>query len=1236
MWELKRFLEQHTWKILWIAIVCIAIGQALHWVEIHKIDKKKYFSGILNDKINQIYEEVVQEQDALEKYIAESDSMTFNGLNAILKYPAYIFNKGILVYWSDNKFIPRDTILTEEPSTSFFDAGTRKFICIQRPMHDTLQTVSLVPLYVDYNITNDFLLSGYNPEIFINSELNVTPDEEYEPIELSNGQFLFSVEFLPGYLVGPTWMSFIVFCLISLGLVGLLVFVNTLATRIVNRKNLIRGLGFLLVTLLSIRIVMLIMQFPVAYHYFPLFDLKYYASSLLNPSLGDMFLNIVLLINFTFYLWAFLPDRSLIRILQKKGLVGHLVVASAIILQLLSLYLIYKVIESLSTHSQWDMDVTTGFNFSMFRWFSYVLFVLTVIIVLFVTYFSQKIIFRSLGKDISRLLAYLLIGTVIFILAGFWVDPDVIVVGSVGMGFLILSYFLNVKTIFVELQYKTFVFVLVLFIISGLLGAIAINNVRLTREKINRERFAEQLMLENDLMAEFFLSEAAEQIQEDVFIRRRLSSPFGSKEIIEEKIRRVHLNNYLDKYDISILMFNSRGQPIATGSGTSYFDLRNNLALDSYGTDRENIFFYSYDTPVVRKIYLCFIPLTRYNTTAGYIILNLQLKSIIPYRVYPRLLLDDPLSLHYFEDQYDYALFRDKALLNTSGNYNYEHDFNKTNLDAGKLYEGGIKAGNFRHFGYQSDNHKTYVISSPVYPLSYFFANFSFLFIILSFFLLIGLIGYVIYFNIQGRALNYITRIQLFLNLAFFIPLFVISITTLTRSTSDYKSEIEREYRDVVETTGSNLTGYLQSFNEDMLNNEELTSSINELADFSELDMDIFSVGTNEGRLLVATQPLIYDKGILAKVINPAAYAQIKELGAKSLVLNESFGKMDYKIAYVGIKSSDEGKLIGILSIPFFGSYDIINRKLTGLIVNILGIFTIIFIGFIILSFIVSNYLTFPLRFVTERLRRTTLTGINEPLQYNSNDEIGRLVLEYNTMLLKLEESKKALAQTEKEAAWREMAKQVAHEIKNPLTPMKLTLQHLHMRLADLEESERSKFEKSINSLLHNIDTLSDIATSFSDYAHMPVPEEEQFDIVQLLKQSITIYINNKEIEFHTEIPDVKILVMGDPNWISRSVSNLIINGIQAVEKGMKPVIRLTLRESARKRVLITVEDNGKGIPEEIREKVFMPNFSTKYTGSGIGLAIAKRAVEHAGGKLWFDTKIGIGTSFYIELPVMS
>lgn len=1238
-----NFLQrQHNLRFLWIAILSIAIGESLHLVEIYQIDKQVYYAQGVSRKINNIIKEIGGDQEAISAYLDKDHAIVFSQLNKLTVYPTYLFRDHRLVYWSDNKFLPRDTLLYEGGGIHYIDAGNKKFLGMQKTMEydgGMVHILTLISLFVDFNITNDFLQSGYNQEVFINSNLNISGSEEYFPIYGPDNTFLFSVEFLPGYVTGNYWISVLAVFFISLGIVALIIYCYLRSNEIARRKKLYLSVMLLLMALSGIRIFMLLAQFPIDYDYLPLFDSKYYASSLLNPSLGDLFVNLLFLIVFTSFIWMHVSHRQIVELLQRSGFVRYLVSVSAVLVQLGVLYFIYKLIQSLGTHSQWDLDVTTGFNFSMFRWFSYLMFVIGVVILLFVTYACQKILFRFIGDNPFMSSIVLLAGIILFIMIGGLFSLNLLLISLIGSGFLILSHVIDVKTIFIQLQYKTFVYLLIIFILSSLLGAVAINDVRRLKEGVSRERFSEQLMQENDPLTEFFLQEASRQIQEDVFIKNRLSSPFGSKEIIEEKIRRVHLNNYLDKYEIRILMFNSRGDPLVPGSGT-YFQIRNNLARAQYRTEDENIYFYNIERPNVErpessKRYLDFIPLYRYNTTIGYIILELELKRIIPYRIYPRLLLDDRESLRYFEDQYDYALFRDDVLLNTSGNFNYERNFMNSNLSLARLYTTGIKQAGYHHFGYESTNGKIYVISSPVYRISYFFANFSFLFIILSFLFLVALIAYAVYFNLKGRALNYITKIQLFLNLAFFIPLFVISLTTLTRSTSDYKNEIEMEYMSVVESTGNNLAGYLQNFRDNVANIEELTSSINELADFSELDMDIFSVRQNMGRLLVATQPLIYDKGILANIIEPVAFAEIMELGVKGVVLDESFGKLSYKVAYAGIKSRD-GSLDGIISIPFFGSQEIISRNLTSLIVNILGIFTLIFIGFVILSFIVSTYLTFPLRFVTERLRKTTLTGINEPLQYTSGDEIGRLVSEYNKMLLKLDESKKALAQTEKEAAWREMAKQVAHEIKNPLTPMKLTLQHLNMRLADLDESERVKFEKSINSLLHNIDTLSDIATSFSDYAHMPMPEEEKFDIVKLLKKSIAIYVNNREIEFHTGLTDDEILVMGDPNWISRSVSNLIINGIQAVEEGVKPVIRLSLRHTSQKRALITVEDNGKGIPDEIRDKIFMPNFSTKYTGSGIGLAIAKRAVEHAGGKLWFESKIGFGTSFYIELPVMS
>ena len=253
----------------------------------------------------------------------------------------------------------------------------------------------------------------------------------------------------------------------------------------------------------------------------------------------------------------------------------------------------------------------------------------------------------------------------------------------------------------------------------------------------------------------------------------------------------------------------------------------------------------------------------------------------------------------------------------------------------------------------------------------------------------------------------------------------------------------------------------------------------------------------------------------------------------------------------------------------------------------------------------------------------------SEPLEYTSDDEIGLLVTEYNKMLLKLEESKEKLTKSEKESAWREMAKQVAHEIKNPLTPMKLNIQQLERILPDADENMKRK----IRTLLNQIDTLSDIATSFSNFAEMPTPKEELFNVSTTLRQSVTLYQNSHKQDISLDIPDNDVYIVGDTKLIGRVFTNLIINGIQAVPSSRKPQIKISVYQR-KKSVVFKFSDNGTGIPEDIQGKVFVPNFTTKSGGSGIGLAISKRAIEHLGGQIWFETQTQVGTSFYIEMPL--
>jgi nitrogen fixation/metabolism regulation signal transduction histidine kinase len=321
------------------------------------------------------------------------------------------------------------------------------------------------------------------------------------------------------------------------------------------------------------------------------------------------------------------------------------------------------------------------------------------------------------------------------------------------------------------------------------------------------------------------------------------------------------------------------------------------------------------------------------------------------------------------------------------------------------------------------------------------------------------------------------------------------------------------------------------------------------------------------------------------------------------------------------------------LSIPFFQSKAYLEKQKVEVFNTIINIVTFIFIAAFILSNFATAVITRPLNLIADKLKRTKLEGENQPLVWKSNDEIGMLVAEYNKMLLNLEKSREVLSQNEKEMAWREMARQVAHEIKNPLTPMKLTLQQLQ-RTADKEgKGERNQYmDNSLKTLLLQVDTLSDIATSFSAFAQMPIPQNQKMNLAEVVNDVIALF--EKKCQIVSEISQKPVFVFADAKLIGRILNNLLLNGIQAVPSDREPILKIVLQQNMDV-AHIAVSDNGNGVEFSIQPKIFIPNFSTKTSGSGLGLAIAKRGIEHAGGRIWFETRLDHGTTFFLELPII-
>ena len=345
---------------------------------------------------------------------------------------------------------------------------------------------------------------------------------------------------------------------------------------------------------------------------------------------------------------------------------------------------------------------------------------------------------------------------------------------------------------------------------------------------------------------------------------------------------------------------------------------------------------------------------------------------------------------------------------------------------------------------------------------------------------------------------------------------------------------------------------------------------------------------------------------MLGTKINTEAYRQLVINKKSEFVHNENIGKLNYLSAYVPFKNI-ENKLLAYLNLPYFTKQNLLKKEISILVVTVINIYVLLFLLAIVIAVVISGKITKPLRLIQKKFREIELGKKNEPISYESQDEIGSLVKEYNKMVAELSKSAELLAKSERESAWREMAKQIAHEIKNPLTPMKLSVQHLQKAWKDKAPNWDEHLGRVSKTLIKQIDTLSAIATGFSNFAQIPKANNEVVDIV--------------------------VNVFADKEQLLQVFNNLIKNAIQAIPDNVEGLIKIELFTSENI-VKVKVADNGKGISDELKDKLFTPNFTTKTSGMGLGLTIAKNIVENANGTIWFETEIGKGTTFFVELPI--
>lgn len=564
---------------------------------------------------------------------------------------------------------------------------------------------------------------------------------------------------------------------------------------------------------------------------------------------------------------------------------------------------------------------------------------------------------------------------------------------------------------------------------------------------------------------------------------------------------------------------------------------------------------------------------------------------------------------------YSFCCYRDTILQYKYGFYNYPNELNNFRYRK----EEYVKTHVFKHLTKKIDN-KTIVVTIEKPRFIDIIAPFSYVFIILS-------LMYYLYVKFERKvSVNHIRdsfhgkmQLTIIMTLGFSFLVagftsFIFIKNSLNKKTREFNYEKNK-------TIVKNIESDLNNF--DIEDREYLKKyKENHFTDINIYDLD--------GYLINTTQPKLFD-GYKSKIINRRAFEIIKNRNRFFYISDENIDGTSYQSSYYPLKDKN-GNTQAIINIPYFDNKATSRSSVSNFIITYINIILVLMGISAMVVILVTRKTIKPLEIIQDKMQKINLGEKNEIIEWKSKDEIGELINSYNKLIKELEISANKLMRSERETAWREMARQVAHEIKNPLTPMKLNIQFLQMAWDEKNPDIDKKLRDTTKSILEQIEILSNIASAFSDYAKLPKKNIEEFNLKELILNIINLYNNNENIKIELIEESVQDYnINSDKNNLNIVFGNILKNAIQAIGKNEDGLIRINIKDLT-DRFLIKISDNGCGIGEEEKKKIFMPNFTTKSSGMGVGLSIVYDILETLGGNINFESETGKGTTFIIEI----
>lgn len=1145
-----------------------------------------------------------------------------------------------LLFWNTQSVLPEPGLLQKEEPRYIASLSNGQYEVIRKKtvyQGRTVIALYLLPIRRQYVLESEYLKNGFvhHAHIEENYALVFTPTRY--PVQSINGTTLFYLQ--PKSTADQHGNDWLTLLLRILGSLLTLFFFHNVAIAISRSKGAIAGVFFMVVLMIGLRTLSYFFPVPANFRQFELFDPVIYGSGFISRSLGDLLINSIL------FFWLVLFARIQFS-KQRIRLYIENIIWRRIAIVLLSLVMVIAtltgghVIRSLVADSQISFDVTNFFSLTLYSVFG---FIVLCCVSLGYFIFSQAVL-KAINRlnSKSRYNTILIISVIGLLGLSVRINSPYVFFELCMLAWLVLYVYLMGR---VELGLKRNNFLVAnalfwLFIFSASITAIIIFQNR-TREIELRKRTAEKLIMQSDPSSERLLNIAIQSFSNNFFLTNlwQLYDPVQS-ELFKDSLINANFTPYLNKYDTELFFYDDEERPIPNGERLTFDELNTIYSVQGKNTSITGLRYYETAFDKFSYIYLKEI-----RDSAGairsYFFMLANPKRYRSETLYPELFRQaEDYSFEYAPD-YAYAIYDKGALQVYVNDYSFPTSLAEKDLPMQEFFE-KITDG-YSELWHKSGN-KVIIITRRSNFIMEAITLFAYLFC--SFLLLVALFqlaSIIIQSGFRWRALREITdfniRSQIY-GTVIFVSVFsfiVVGAATILFFTASYnknnRDNLSRSIQDISAALKNKVSDHrlvgevMKAY--DSAYGKSLRQQITDLAQLHNTDLNLYN---SDGSLQISSQPFVYNKGVLSRMMDPLAFYNLSRQKKIQYVQEEKYGKMNYLSIYVPVMGANR-QAVGYLNIPYFNSQNRLKREISSFLVTIINLNAFIFLLSGVIALFLTNRITGSFTLISAMMKDVNLGKHNAEIVWKKKDEIGGLVKEYNKMVQKLEESAAALAKTEREGAWREMARQVAHEIKNPLTPMKLSIQYLQKAIYNNAPNVKELSSGVAQTLVEQIDHLSRIASEFSQFANISNVKNEVFDINKLLDSLVYLHDVQERVTIHWTHNDDPLFIEADKTQINRLFTNLLQNAIEAIPEEETGYVTVS-EERRLHSVRISISDNGLGIPKAMLVNIFTPNFTTKTSGTGLGLAICKGIVEQSRGSIWFDTEEGKGTTFYVELPL--